>query len=55
MATTVLERTEPLVKAHALRDARGGWRVAVIHKDYNASAPSTMTVMPSGGPAAAGS
>ena len=55
MTATILGRTNPFVKAYALRDSTAAWRVVVIHKDYNATAPTAVSIIPSGGAAAPGS
>jgi hypothetical protein len=46
--------SNPLVKAHALKDARGVWRVVLVHKDLDATAPAEVTVRPAAGSGAAG-
>ena len=44
-----VQSSNALIKAHALRDARGVWRVVVVHKDPAAEAAAAVTVTPAGG------
>ena len=41
--------SNPLVKAWATLDARGTWRVVVVHKDSNATSAAGVTVQPPAG------
>jgi hypothetical protein len=50
-----VQSTNPLIKAHALRDASGMTRVVVTHKDLAASVAAAVTVDPgAAGASAAG-
>jgi len=50
-----VQSSNPLIKAHALRDAAGVTRVVVTHKDLAASDPASVTVDPgAAGASAAG-
>jgi hypothetical protein len=49
LMAAAVQGSNALIKAHALRDARGVWRVVVVHKDPAAAAAATVSVTPAAG------